>query len=128
MITDRSRRARLTLAVDLAALGLFVVAGSRFHQGQTPMQVFLRNAVPFGAAWLCFALLLGTYKPPSFGSLFKTWAATVPLGLILRAVWMSAPLGPWNRSFVLAAAGFTLLFLVGGRILTAAAMARAGSR
>lgn len=112
----------------MAALVLFVVTGSRFHQDSTPLQVFLRNAIPFGGAWLFFAAILGTYRPPSFAAMLKTWAATVPLGLILRAVWMDAPIGPWNMSFVYAATGFTLAFLVGGRGLLALLGGRAPAK
>lgn len=126
--TDGSRAARLALAADLAALVLFVIAGSRFHQDATRLQVFMRNAVPFAGAWLFFAAILGTYRPPSFVAMLKTWAATVPLGLLLRAVWMDAPIGPWNMSFVYAATGFTLLFLVGGRALVALVGRRAPAK
>jgi hypothetical protein len=114
----------MAMAVDGVALALFVVTGSRFHQDATPLAVFLRNAVPFGGAWLFFSAILGTYRPVSWGGLLKTWAAVVPMGLILRAVWMGAPLGPWNRSFVIAAAGFTLAFLVGGRLLLSVGIRR----
>lgn len=115
--TDGTPRARLTLGLDLAALALFVVAGMRSHTTGTQAEIFLRNAVPVMAAWLGTALLLRTYRPPSVRGLLKTWIVAVPIGVVIRSVWVGSPTGGRFFVFLGVALAFTLLFLTGARVL-----------
>lgn len=112
-LTDGTRRARIVLASDLAALTAFILAGMRSHRTGTYVEIFLRNAIPLGASWLVVAAAVRTYRSPSLRALLLTWAVAVPLGVALRTLWTDA----WDRlwSFAGVAAAFTLLFLLLGR-------------
>jgi Protein of unknown function (DUF3054) len=117
-LTDGTSAARLTLAVDLAALALFVVAGMRSHRTASQMEIFARNAVPIGGAWLATALAVGTYRPPSLKRLVLTWAIAVPVGVLVRSWWTGSPDGDDLLVFGGVAMTFTLAFLAGGRLVT----------
>lgn len=118
-LTDGSPRARLTLAVDLAALAVFVVVGMRSHTEGAKAAIFLRNAVPVGVAWLIGGATFRTYRGPSLRTLTKTWLVAVPVGLAVRTVWVGSPTGARIAVFFAVAMSFTALFLVGGRLLSA---------
>ncbi len=126
--TDGSPRARLTFGLDLAALALFVVAGMRSHATGTYAEVFLRTAVPVIVAWLAASVLLGTYQPPSMTGLLKTWIVAVPIGVVIRSVWVGSPTGGRFFVFLGVALAFTLLFLAGARVLAMLAGRRLGER
>jgi hypothetical protein len=59
-LTDGTSAARLTLGVDLLALGLFVIAGMRSHRASSQLEVFARNAVPIAGAWIAASLAFRT--------------------------------------------------------------------
>jgi hypothetical protein len=118
-LTDGTREARLTFAVDVVALMLFIVAGMRSHRTATQLEVFARNAVPIGGAWLVVAALLKTYRPPSLPRLLLTWAAAIPVGVVLRSWWTGSPSGDDLLVFGGVALAVTLAFLAGGRLLSA---------
>jgi hypothetical protein len=117
--TDGTRAARLTFAVDVVALTLFIVAGMRSHRTATQLEVFARNAVPIGGAWIVLAALLKTYRPASLPRLLLTWAVAVPIGVLLRAWWRGSPSGEDLLVFGGVALAVTLAFLAGGRLLSA---------
>ena len=110
--------ARITLAVDLLALMLFVVAGMRSHGTASQLEIFARNAVPIGGAWLVVSLLLRTYRPPTLARMLLTWAVAIPVGVVLRSAWTGSPDGVDLLVFGGVAMAFTLAFLSGGRLIT----------
>ena len=118
--TDGTRQARLTMAVDLVALPLFVIVGMGSHDRDGQFAVFARNAVPIELAWLVVAVLVRTYRPPTFGRLLLTWVIAVPAGLVVR----TAIAGSFDDADVLVffavAMAFTLLFLGIGRLVAMA--------
>lgn len=118
-LTDTTTTARITLAVDLLALSLFVLAGMRSHRTASQLEIFVRNAVPIGAAWLVASLFLRTYRPPTLARLFVTWAVAIPVGVVLRGLWAGSPDGDDLLVFGAVAMTFTLAFLGGGRLVTA---------
>jgi len=118
-LTDATTTARITLAVDLLALALFVVAGMRSHRTASQLEIFVRNAVPIGGAWLVASLVLGTYRPPALVRLLVTWALAIPVGVVLRSLWTGSPDGDDLLVFGAVAMAFTLAFLGGGRLVTA---------
>lgn len=126
--TDRSATARLTVALDLVALALFVIAGMRSHATDPQIEVFARNAVPLGGAWIVVALAVGTYRPPSLPRLLVTWAIAVPAGVALRAWWTGSPSGPDLAVFGAVALAFTLAFLAGGRLVVSLLAGRLARR
>lgn len=108
--------ARVALATDLAALGAFVLVGVRSHHEAATSTVFLRTAIPLGGAWLTVAALVRTYRHPTIRRLVRTWSIAVPVGVILRALWVGSE-GPRVLVFLVVAMAFTLLFLLAGRVL-----------
>ena len=120
--TDAMAAARLTLALDLLALAVFVVAGMRSHRTASQLEIFARNAVPIGGAWLVASAVLGTYRPgpgrsPSIKRLLLTWVTAVPLGVLLRSWWTGSPDGEDLLVFGAVALAFTLASLAGGRLV-----------
>ncbi len=103
--------------VDGVALVAFVLVGAAEHGEGLALGALVRTGLPLLAAWAVAAAVLGTYRRPGWGSLGLTWAVAVPLGLVLRSVIRG---GPWGRGLLIfggVAMGFTLLFLVVGRLL-----------
>lgn len=119
-LTDGTRRARLTFALDLVALALFVLAGMRNHRTGSQLDVFLRNAVPVTVAWLVLSVPWRTYRPVSLARLALTWITAVPLGLLVRTWWVGSPTGGRIVVFLGVGMAFTALFLVVGRVLSTA--------
>jgi hypothetical protein len=118
-----SDRPQLSLVVsDVAALVVFVLAGMRSHHGGTYLEVFLRNAIPLLGAWGLTALVLHTYRAAGIGSLLRTWIVAVPAGIVVRSLWVGSPSTLADfATFLVVALVFTLLFLLAGRGLVAAA-------
>jgi hypothetical protein len=116
-LTDRTRRSRITLAIDVAALALFVVVGMSSHHEGSQAGIFLRNFVPVTACWLLLALVVATYRPPRLSTMLLTWAIAVPAGLLVRSA-IHGDLGdPDLPVFFAVALSFTLAFLALGRLL-----------
>lgn len=117
-LTDGSVRARLTFAVDLVALVLFVLAGMRNHRTGSQLDIFLRNAVPVLVSWLVLSLAWRTYRPVSVRRLVATWITAIPFGLLVRTWWVGSPTGGRIVVFLGVGMAFTALFLVIGRGLS----------
>jgi hypothetical protein len=121
--TDGSVRARTAVATDLVALSLFVLVGVRSHHEAARSAVFLRTAVPLGGAWVAVSALVRTYLRPTIARLVKTWSIAVPVGVVLRAIWVGSK-GTRLLVFLFVAMAFTLLFLLVGRVLARAVATR----
>jgi len=127
-MTDGSPHTRLTLAVDVLAIAAFVLIGMRSHSDAAAVSIFLRNLVPFTGAWLVVAWLVGTYRPPTPIGLIATLLIAIPIGVLLRAVWVRS----WSAGEVLTFALVALVFatmLIGlGRAISAVLGARVFDR
>jgi Protein of unknown function (DUF3054) len=120
------RRIPLPVA-DALALTLLVLAGIVEHdEGSNVVTLFLRNAVPLLASWFVVARFTGVYRRPGLRTLLLTWAIAVPLGLLLRTVWVGSPSGGELAVFLGIGLGFTLLFVLAGRLATGG-LARRGA-
>ena len=87
----------------------------RSHDTGSHLEVFLRNAVPIGGAWVVTAQTLRTYRPPWLVALLRTWIIAV--GVALRSWWVGSPTGNRMVVFSVVALGFTLALLVLGRLV-----------
>lgn len=101
---------------DAAALVAFVVIGFRGHRGPT-VEGFLKNAIPLLGAWFVVAWASHIYRRPGWRSLLMNWIVAVPVGLLIRTVIVGSPRGARILLFVAVGLGFTLLFLILGRLL-----------
>ena len=119
-LTDGTPNARLTLAVDLLAIVVFIVVGMTSHHDDAAARIFLRNFIPFIAAWLATSWAVGTYRPVANGTLITTLVVAIPIGVLLRVAWVRV----WDLGDILTFAGVALLFasvFIGvGRMLSTA--------
>lgn len=111
----RSRSVVLFFVTDAIALLVFVVAGIRSHHEVGARDLFLRNAVPLEVAWFTVSAVAATYRRPGIRTLLRTWIVAVPLGLVVRSMWVGSPTGSRLLVFVAIGLAFTLLFLLAGR-------------
>ena len=112
------RRVPLPVA-DALALTLFVLAGIVEHdEGSNVVTLFLRNAVPLLVSWFVVARFTGAYRWPGLRTLLPTWAIAVPSGLLLRSAWVGSPAGGELAVFLGIGLGFTLVFVLAGRLAT----------
>jgi hypothetical protein len=115
----------ILLAGDLIALFLFVLVGQADHgtiDAGNPLLGALRNVVSLAAPWLVFAWLLRAYPrvadptlPGFLGRSAIAWVLAVPIGLLIRMVWLGRGGIPIPFLLVTLAAGG--LFLLGWRLI-----------
>lgn len=111
---------RAAATIDAVALVAFVVVGVSQHHGSF-LPGLLRTAIPLLAAWFLLGLLIGTYRRLGWVTMLVTWLVATPVGLLARSVVRGGPWGHALLEFGAIAMGFTLLFLIGGRLLLLAA-------
>jgi hypothetical protein len=123
-LSDGSPHTRLTLAVDVLSIAGFILIGMRSHSDAAAVSIFLRNFVPFTGSWLVVSWLVGTYRPPTPIGLIATLLIAIPIGVLLRALWVRS----WSAGEVLTFALVALVFatmLIGlGRAISAVLGAR----
>jgi hypothetical protein len=103
---------------------VFVLAGMGSHHEGSAVWIFARNAIPLIAAWLVVSVVLKTYRIPGFTIVAKTWIVAVPIGLVVRSLWVGSPEGIRILVFLAVGLGFTLLFLLAGRAVVAVVSGR----
>jgi hypothetical protein len=123
-LTDGSRQARLTLALDVAAIAIFVAFGMEAHADAGAASIFLRNFLPFTAAWLVTAWFARTYRPPTTRALFLTLVVAIPCGVLLRAAWVRIWTASELVTFMAVALLFASIFIGIGRTVAATVGAR----
>ena len=114
-------RARLiAVAADVASVLVFVVLGRSSHDEGNGIGAVVNVAAPF-LIGLAVGWLLGPSprrRPFAIATGVQVWVATVAVGVVLR--WFA-----WDRgtaiSFIIVAALFLGLFLVGWRVVLAGA-------
>jgi hypothetical protein len=104
-LTDGSKLARSFLAGDLLGLVTFLVIGLDRH-GEDVVSRFAALAAIFVVAWLVTAWLLGTYREPTYARLVLTLVLAIPLGVLVRAVFVQA----WTTREVVTFAGVAVVF------------------
>lgn len=123
-LTDGSRQARLTLALDVVAIATFIVVGMDAHDDAGVWWIFLRNFVPFTAAWLVTAWFARTYRPPAPRTLLITLVVAIPCGVLLRAAWVRSASATDIVTFMAVALVFASIFVGLGRVISATVGAR----
>jgi hypothetical protein len=123
-MTDGSPDARLTLAVDVLAIAAFVLIGMRSHSDAAAVSIFLRNFVPFTGSWLVVSWLVGTYRPPTPIGLIATLLIAIPIGVLLRALWVRSWTAGEVLTFALVALVFATMLMGLGRAISAVLGAR----
>jgi hypothetical protein len=108
------RRVPLAVGIDVFSVTLFVAIGRREHERGSEITGLIETAAPFllalALAWL---LLRAWRRPTERGTGLGIWAITLVAGMLLRNVVFGDGTA---TSFVIVAAAFLALFLVGWRV------------
>lgn len=108
-------RTPLAAALDTATIVLFVSIGQREHDQDTGVGKLVETAAPFLIALALGWLVLQVWKRAADWRIgIGLWAIVLGGGMLMRRVVFD---GGTARSFVLVAAGFLALCLIGWRIV-----------
>ena len=111
------RRLPLALGLDIFSVTLFIAIGRREHGRDSALVGLIETVAPFLIAlaigWLVFR---AWQRPADWRVGVGIWAITLVAGMLLRGLVFS---GGTATSFVLVAAAFLALFLIGWRLALA---------
>ena len=129
--SSRPRRTSLLLGDTLMFL-IFAVVGRTFHTMQNSAMGVLGVAFPFLAGWLLAGAITHAYGARATSSPARaarnalvTWVLAVPLGLAIRALILGRPS---QSAFVTVVVIYTLVALVGWRVLYSLIASRTGAQ
>ena len=116
--SKQEARRRLAPVADAVALVLFVTVGLFSHHGGVSLTGYARDALPLLACWFAAAAFFGLYRRPTRRAFLLTWVVGVTAGILVRqlVVWS---FHADDLVFLVVALTFTLLFVLGGRVLLA---------
>ena len=107
------RRVPLAVGIDVFSVTLFVAIGRREHDRGSAIAGLIETAAPFLLALALGWLLLRAWRRPTeWRTGLGIWATTLVAGMVLRNVVFGDGTA---MSFVIVAAAFLALFLVGWR-------------
>ena len=108
------RRVPLAVGIDVFSVTLFVAIGRREHERASTLAGLIETAAPFlialAVAWL---VLRAWRRPTEWRTGLGIWAVTLTAGMVLRNLVFGDGTA---TSFVIVAAAFLALFLVGWRL------------
>jgi hypothetical protein len=108
------RRVPLAVGIDVFSVTLFVAIGRREHDRGSAIAGLIETAAPFLLALaLGWVLLRAWRRPTEWRTGLGIWAITLAAGMLLRNVVFDDGTA---TSFVIVAATFLALFLVGWRV------------
>jgi hypothetical protein len=109
------RRRPLALGLDTFTVVLFVAIGRREHERDSAVAGLIGTAAPFlialGVAWL---VLRAWRRPTDWRTGVGIWAITLTVGMVLRKLVFDDGTA---MSFVIVAAVFLAVFLIGWRVV-----------
>ena len=109
------RRVPLAVGIDVFSVTLFVAIGRREHERDSAIAGLIDTAAPFLLALaLAWVLMRAWRRPTEWRTGAGIWAITLVAGMILRNVVFGDGTA---TSFVIVAALFLALFLVGWRVV-----------
>lgn len=108
------RRVPLAVGIDVFSVTLFVAIGRREHERGSAIAGLIETAAPFLLALaLAWVLLRAWRRPTDWRTGLGIWATTLVAGMVLRNVVFDDGTA---TAFVIVAAAFLALFLVGWRV------------
>ena len=108
------RRVPLAVGIDVFSVTLFVAVGRREHERDSAIAGLIDTAAPFLLALaLAWVLLRAWRRPTEWRTGIGIWAITLVAGMLLRNLVFGDGTA---TSFVIVAASFLALFLVGWRV------------
>jgi hypothetical protein len=109
------RRLPLALGIDVFSVTLFVAVGRREHERDSAIDGLIDTAAPFLLALALAWLVLRAWRRPTDWRIgIGIWAITLVAGMVLRNLVFDDGTA---TSFVIVAASFLALFLIGWRVL-----------
>ncbi|MYM18934.1 DUF3054 family protein [Brevibacterium sp. 5221] len=125
MPAKRTSHLPVALLVDLVLVAVFAVVGHYTHEHSLEVAGLVRTAWPFlaalAAAWVLNAVWSAPLAPLRTGA--GIWATTVLVGMIIRFLAGQSGTGI-PGTFLIVAASFNLLTLVGWRLIATAVAGR----
>jgi hypothetical protein len=116
------RRLPLALGLDTFSVVLFVAIGRREHERDSAIAGLIGTAAPFLIALALGWLILRAWRrPTAWTTGIGVWAVTIIAGMLLRNLVFDDGTA---TSFVIVAASFLALFLIGWRLVFAQAERR----
>jgi hypothetical protein len=113
-----------TLALaDGLAITAFTVIGMLSHDGRVSLAGLAQDALPLLAGWFGAATAFRLYAQRTRRALLLTWAAGIPVGVLVRAAALSRLNEPRQLAFLATTLVLTLAF-----VSLARAVLSAGSR
>ena len=88
------------MALDAAAILVFVTIGLLSHHGGVTLRGYARDALPFLGCWFGVALLLRLYSRGGLARLVATWAIAIPLAWLVRALVLGRSLTGHEAAFL----------------------------
>jgi hypothetical protein len=116
-------RRRAAAAADAVGIVIFAVVGLISHRASAG--AFAHDALPLLGGWFAVALATRLYARPSVGRFLAAWLIGITAGVLVRALILGRHLGGKEAAFLAVSLVFTLLFVLAGRAVAAAAMSRA---
>jgi hypothetical protein len=116
LATPPTRTVQLAAVIDIVAILGFVVLGRRsHHEDGSFLSATLKVAAPFLIALVGGWVVARAWKAPtSFNTGIMIWLVTIVGGMLLRHFAFSKSTA---TAFIIVASTFTLVFLVGWRML-----------
>lgn len=112
------RRSALLATGDVVALLIFTLIGLANHKDGITAATVLKVIGPLVVVGAIAAAVFGTYRKPGLRTLLPAWLVTVPVAILFRKALFHTPT-TWGSTavFIGVALTFTLLFLLGWRLL-----------
>ena len=108
------RRVPLAVGIDVFSVTLFVAIGRREHERDSAIAGLINTAAPFLLALaLAWVVLRAWRRPTDWRTGIGIWAITLVAGMLVRNLVFGDGTA---TSFVIVAASFLALFLVGWRV------------
>jgi hypothetical protein len=104
---------------DAAAILLFTTVGLLSHDAFSA-RGYARDGLPLLVCWFAVAFAFRLYSRPSRRRLLVCWAVAIPLGVLARALALGRTLDGDQAAFLGVTLAFSLVFLVGMRLLASA--------
>ena len=112
-------RAGRLAAADAIAIVLFAAIGQLSHHGGVSAAGFAQDSLPILAGWFAAAAAFGAYRRPGRRAFVLTWLVGVTAGVALRALVLGRAANGREASFLGVALVFTLLLVLGCRLILA---------
>ena len=115
----RLGKTRRLVAADTTAILAFAAIGQLSHHKGVSAAGFARDALPILAGWFVAAGVFGAYRTPDRRNFALTWLVGVTSGVAVRARVLGRQIDGREGAFLVTSLAFTLLLVLGCRLVLA---------